>query len=179
MACQRPVRLVKARDSTASMGRLMLVWAAIIGVAIVLLQHWLDKKYQPNAGVTVNAQQQLRLQPGLHHQYYVDGAINGVDVRFLVDTGASQVAVPAALARDAGLEPRGTYIARTANGDVQVAATRIAHLVVGGFELRNIEASINPTMDDDLVLLGMSAIKYLRLSQEGDTIIFQGPAPAP
>lgn len=162
-------------NDTASLGKIMLVWAIMIGLAVWFLQEWLNAKNNPNAGVVRSENNELRLAPGPYHQYYVDGAINQHKVTFLVDTGASNVSVPAAVAKKSGLVGRGKYWASTANGNVQVESTRIAVLTVGGFTLENIEASINPNMDDDLILLGMSAIKYLRLSQEGDTIIFQGP----
>lgn len=159
-------------DSTAAIGRLMLVWMLIIGIGVWFIQGWLDKQYNPNAGVIQSSEQELTLQPNRHHQYMVDGQINNVAVIFLVDTGATNVAIPAGLASQAGLQAAGEHLVTTANGAVIVESTTIERLDIGGIKLKHIRADINPHMDEDLVLLGMSAIRHLNLSQRGDAIVF-------
>jgi len=58
-------------------------------------------------------------------------------------------------------------MANTANGQVQVRATRINTLQLGPITLYNLEASINPGMDGNEILLGMSALKQIEFSQKG------------
>lgn len=162
--------------SNAQLGKIMLVWALILGLGVWFLQEWLDQKYQPNAGLVTTQNEPLRLAPDPYHQYSVDGAINHHQVTFLIDTGASSVSVPAAVAKKAGLVGGEKYWVTTANGSIQVESTRIEKLMVGGFELRNIEAGINPHMDDGIILLGMSAMRHLRFSQDGDTMVIEQPS---
>ena len=160
-------------DNTAALGRLMLIWMVIIGVGVWFIQAWLDKQYNPNAGVIKSSANELVLQPNKYYQYMVDGQVNNTPVTFLVDTGATNVSIPAGVAERAGLKGVGENLVTTANGAIIVQSTVIPRLSIGGIQLQQIRANINPHMDENLVLLGMSAIKHLNLSQRGDAIVFR------
>lgn len=99
--------------------------------------------------------------------YVMTGSINGVETEFLLDTGATDVVIPAALADAAGLQARQSGQAMTANGLVTVYGTRIDNLALGPITLRDVRASINPAMHDSMVLLGMSALRQVEFSQRG------------
>jgi aspartyl protease family protein len=101
--------------------------------------------------------------------------INGQPVRFLLDTGATQVSVPAHLGPVLGLQPGAPASVMTANGSVTVRQTRIDQLVVGPFELRNVGSHLNPGMRSDEVLLGMSVLRHLEFIQRGDTLTLRVP----
>ncbi len=58
----------------------------------------------------------------------------------------------------------------TANGLVTVYETRVEQLTIGGIELSNIKASINPAMSPPGVLLGMSALEQIEFNQKGDSL---------
>ena len=101
--------------------------------------------------------------------YLLVGQINGEDVEFLLDTGATDVVVPASTARRLGL-PYGTRArAMTANGPVTIYQTRIDELHLGKIRLTNIDASINPNMGG-AILLGMTALGQIEFSQQADTL---------
>ena len=101
--------------------------------------------------------------------YLLVGQINGEDVEFLLDTGATDVVVPASTARRLGL-PYGTRArAMTANGPVTIYQTRIDELHLGKIRLTNIDASINPNMEG-AILLGMTALGQIEFSQQADTL---------
>lgn len=102
--------------------------------------------------------------------YVVSGTINHIAVTFLLDTGATDVAIPAAVATAAGLEPGLAGRASTANGLVTVYATRIAELQIGNIILNNIDASITPSMSGNTILLGMSALREIEFTQRGTTL---------
>ena len=95
--------------------------------------------------------------------FVIDAEVNGVPVRFLVDTGASDVTLTP---HDAGrlgfdlqqLRFNRTY--RTANGTVQGASVRLGSVAIGPISLQNVRASVNAA-DMDLSLLGMSFLSRL------------------
>ena len=95
--------------------------------------------------------------------FVIDAEVNEVPVRFLVDTGASDVTLTP---HDAGrlgfdlqrLSFNRTY--RTANGTVQGAPVRLGSVAIGPISLQNVRASVNAA-DMDLSLLGMSFLSRL------------------
>ena len=101
--------------------------------------------------------------------YLLVGQINGEDVEFLLDTGATDVVVPASTARRLGLPYGMRGRAMTANGPVTIYQTRIDELHLGEIRLTNIDASINPNMEG-AILLGMTALGQIEFSQQADTL---------
>jgi len=106
--------------------------------------------------------------------YLADGAINGQPVRFLVDTGATDVAVSDQFARSIGLEfgPRMTVL--TAAGPVRGWQTRLDSVQLGGLALTDVRATIAPGLGDQ-ALLGMSFLKHFSIVQEGETLVIAAP----
>jgi aspartyl protease family protein len=101
--------------------------------------------------------------------YMLIGQINGEDVEFLLDTGATDVVVPESTARRLGLPYGIRGRAMTANGPVTIYQTRINELHLGKIRLTNIDASINPNMEG-AILLGMSALGQIEFSQQADIL---------
>lgn len=99
------------------------------------------------------------------------GRINGASVRFLVDTGASSIAMSAASARNAGIDYRkGTPgYTSTANGVAPMWQVRLDSVTVGGITLNNIEGVV---LEGDLpiALLGMSFLNRVEMKRNGDTM---------
>lgn len=166
------------QDDSAKIGKWMFVaaWAVILLLLVAYFSGMLERRYNPNQTVvsSINggiAEVQL-LRNRMGH-YVVDGMINGKPVTFLLDTGATVVTVGAHLANELGLQPGQRSQAQTANGIVTVANTRIDELVIGDIVLTNVDASLNPGMRTNQILLGMSALKYLELTQRGDLLIMK------
>lgn len=114
--------------------------------------------------------------------YMGDGEINGTDVRFLVDTGASMVVVPEAIASRIGLRKGKAMNFRTGGGLVTHYATELDTLRIGRIQISDTPAAINPEMKEEFVLLGMSALSLLQFSQEGDNLVLSydaGPSATP
>ena len=107
--------------------------------------------------------------------YLLVGQINGEDVEFLLDTGATDVVVPASTARRLGLPYGMRGRAMTANGPVTIYRTRIDELQLGKITLTNIDASINPNMEG-AILLGMTALGQIEFSQRADTLTLKQTA---
>lgn len=165
-------------DNSKSMGRWMLLAFWIVG--LVLLTSFfidvLERQHNPNQTPISNVEGQgveVRLKRNRMGHYVATGFINDRPVTFLLDTGATNVSVPAHLAGDLGLIAGQHYVASTANGNVTVAQTNIDRLDLGGIQLTDVRASINPGMRDNEVLLGMSVLKHLEFTQRGDWLILR------
>jgi aspartyl protease family protein len=97
--------------------------------------------------------------------FLTEGRIDGQRIGFMVDTGASVVALNESSAARFGLRPsRGDYNAAvtTANGTVKAARTRLAMLDVGGLIVRDVEAMVLPDEALSENLLGLSFLSKLR-----------------
>ena len=66
---------------------------------------------------------------------------------------------------------------QTANGTTTAYATRLDSLQLGEIEVHNVKAQINPSMDSDEVLLGMSVLKHLDFNQQGDILTLRQRSP--
>ena len=163
-------------DSPATPRRLgtgMLVAAWVLALALVtsLFGGWLDRRDNPNLRVegvvASDGMREVVLRQNRHGHYLARGYINGEPVNFLLDTGATLVSVPAPIARRVGLEAGATQPVRTAAGVVNTFATRIDRIELGSIRIDGVRGHINPHMDSDSVLLGMSFLRDLELVQRG------------
>jgi len=160
-------------DPTNKIGKIF-VWLAWI-TAIVLLMYFfqgaLDEQYNPNSqpqiSLNSSGQAEVVLKQNRQGHYVTKGSINESSVTFLLDTGATQVSIPAHIAEQLQLESFGNYPVQTANGTVTVYRTKIDQLSIGNIFLYNVAAHINPAMKSDAILLGMSALKKVEFSQTG------------
>ena len=101
----------------------------------------------------------------------VDGRVNGRRIDFVVDTGASVVALTARDAAELGIHPsRNAFAAdvKTANGTVRAAPARLDVVQIGSLELRDVTALVLP--DDALSdnLLGLSFLSRLHRFEYSD-----------
>ncbi len=157
----------------------MLIGGWVLGLLLLALVfgNLLEQGRNPNRNVTgiVNEAgiREVILERSRSGHYLADGQINSQAVEFLLDTGASDVSVPASLARRLGLKHGAPLIYNTANGPITAYLTHISRLNLGGIELHDVRASINPHMDGELILLGMSFLKHLEFTQRGDTLIIR------
>jgi aspartyl protease family protein len=98
--------------------------------------------------------------------YWAEAAVNGQEVRFLVDTGASAVALTSDDALRLGFDPKSlnyAYTVTTANGQARAAEVKLASVAVAGAEVDNVDAYVIDGGGLKQSLLGMT---YLgRLSQ--------------
>jgi aspartyl protease family protein len=102
--------------------------------------------------------------------YYLNAEVNGAPVRFVVDTGASDIVLSRADAAAAGLEPGDLAFigqANTANGVVRTAPVRLDSFTVGGVTDRSLRAVVN---DGELSqsLLGMRYLQRFATMQIAD-----------
>jgi aspartyl protease family protein len=137
------------------------VWLLVITAGFLATQLWLRHRDRPRIMVT-EGQVELRRHPDGH--FYWPGTVQGREVLFLIDTGASYTALPRALVEDLGLEPHGRMNFNTANGEVWAPVSRTDLVLQGGFEVRSTTVSSMEGLAHPL--LGMSVLGALSLSQE-------------
>lgn len=109
--------------------------------------------------------------------FRIKGSINGQNVTFIIDTGATWVAVPQSLAKDLQLKELYPVNMRTAVGEASGSLTRLQQIVFGNYTLENIKAVIVPGAEDDEVLLGMNVLSNFVLLQENDQLIIKAKKP--
>jgi aspartyl protease family protein len=114
---------------------------------------------------------QVTLTAGRGGHFVGEGAVNGSPVRFLVDTGATAVALPAGMAQRAGIDYRKgePALSSTANGLVQVFRVNLDSVRLGGIELQSVEGVVFEN-GLDTALLGMSFLNRLEMKRDGDTM---------
>ena len=157
-------------------GKEMLILSFTIGLILLtmgfdtLLQEQINPNRNPESKELLSGIREVTLRRNPQGHYIADGTINGVPVTFLVDTGATDVAIPETIASQANLKKGIARIAATANGSVHVYATELNSLTLGNISLQNVSASITPTMFNNTILLGMSALKEINFSQVGTTL---------
>jgi aspartyl protease family protein len=136
----------------------------------------IEKDYNPNQEVStaINGQQrEVILKRNRYGHYVTRGQINNQDVTFLLDTGASDISIPDKIAKKLNLPYGQQRRYQTANGVITGYLTRLNQVSIGNIQLRNIRASINPRMNHDEILLGMTFLKNIEFTQRGDTLILR------
>ncbi len=109
--------------------------------------------------------------------FAVDGFVDNAPVRFLVDTGASRVALPVSVARRAGIDTDAlsfTLSVSTANGQTMMAGTRLPSVTIGGITVPEVQAFVAPDAALDGALLGMTFLDRLPgYSVSGNSLVLQ------
>ena len=102
--------------------------------------------------------------------FYTTGTVNGVSVRFLVDTGATMISLGANDARRIGLDfNRGQKgMTQTANGQSVVSKIQLDSVRIGDVTLHNVDALIHQT-EMPMALLGMSFLNRMEMQRDGST----------
>ncbi len=155
-------------------GMVVVAWILFLGMLTLLFQSFLEHQNNPNRQLQTRVGDQgsreVVLERNRAGHYVASGRINGRPVTFLLDTGATDVALPEGLAKALRL-PRGAeVITRTAAGLVISRKSRLDTVTLGGIELRNVRATILSRMEGDEVLLGMSFLEQLELVQREGTL---------
>lgn len=98
--------------------------------------------------------------------------INGASLKYLVDTGASSVAMNSGDAKFAKIdyEKGEKGVSSTANGLVQVYRVRLNTLKIGTIILNNVDAAVIEGGSPPVVLLGMSALNRLDMKRDNSIL---------
>jgi aspartyl protease family protein len=155
----------------AQSGRIMFIimWVFFFFLLFIFFHYYESSgknTYQIQNGV-------LTVKPDRSGHYRIEGTINDENVEFIIDTGATLVAVPKSLANRLGIKGHYPILLQTANGNISGSLTRIKKLTFANFKLYNVKAVIMPGGDDKMVLLGMNVLSQFNLSQQNNRLIIK------
>ncbi|MCW8899425.1 MAG: TIGR02281 family clan AA aspartic protease [Gammaproteobacteria bacterium] len=155
---------------------IIAMWIAVMIMVFFLFDDLLESDYNPNQQVNTEITKQQRivvLKRNRYGHYVTQGKINNHTVTFLLDTGASDISIPDKIAKKLKLKYGQERRYQTANGIIIGNLTELNQVSIGTIQLQNIRASINPNMNHDEILLGMSFLKNIEFTQRGDTLILR------
>lgn len=152
-----------------------LIWLLVIAALFGVIHLYTDGQLNPNRVPEVTGTGEIVLKRDRAGHFTAGGAINGHPVRFLIDTGATRIAVPTQLAERLGLK-RGLPIQlMTAAGPARGYMTRLQTVTLATLELQDAAAIVAEGLDPDTVLLGMNFLRQLEITQRGDELILRPP----
>jgi len=165
----------KPRDFISRAGTTMTVIAWIIFLLILMsvFDYLISNRNNPNQNIVTTVSgpiKEIELQRNPYGHYVATGTINSYDVTFLLDTGASDIAIPESLADDIGLTKGPAITVKTANGNTRAYLTHLDSVALGDIELHDLNATILMNISGDEVLLGMNFLKHFEITQKGNTL---------
>ncbi len=166
---------MQAPEVSSSFGKVFsLITLLLLGAGLFwFFQDYLGKQHNPNqqlqsqiAGNEISVQ----LTRNRAGHYLGVALINGQPINFLLDTGATTVAISEDAAAKLGLVKGPTMRVATANGIATAWRSEIAELKLGMITLQQVPASIVPNLSGSEILLGMSVLKQLEFRQQGNQL---------
>lgn len=146
----------------------LLIWCALLGVAYLLM----DEQIKPKVALVTAGSSEVVIPRSRDGHFYVAGQIAGQPVEFMVDTGASSVAVSAAVAHRLGL-PRGRAVTvGTAGGQVRGEEISRQQVALGGIVIPDVRVLVLPGMSGE-ALLGQNVLRYLEVRQTAEEMILR------
>jgi aspartyl protease family protein len=170
--------LMARREPVAKLLTITLAWVAIFAAGFVLFTFrdnlgWVAQRLKAEAvGTPVLEGQETRIPMAIDGHFWVSAKLNGRDVKFLVDSGATTTTIGRKTASAAGvaISSRRDRFVRTGNGTIRVASGRADELSVGGIVRRDVALEIAD--NDDLNVLGMNYLSSLsRWGVEGRWLV--------
>ena len=170
--------LMARREPAAKLATMALAWVAIFASGFVLFTFrdnlgWVAQRLKSEAvGTPVEQGRETRIPMAIDGHFWVTAKLNGHDVKFLVDSGATTTTIDLDTATAVGVKVsarRDQYV-RTGNGIIRVSSGRADELTIGGITRRNVGLEIAD--NDDLNVLGMNYLSSLsRWGVEGRWLV--------
>jgi len=162
--------------SRAGTGLTVLAWLLFFAMLLFIFDDLLLQRSNPNQNVTTTVkgqQKEVLLQRNAYGHYVTSGTINNYEVVFLLDTGATDIAIPESIAEEIGLTKGYAIVIKTANGNTKAYRTRLNSVAIGDIALYDLNATILPNISGDEILLGMNFLKHFEIIQKGRTLIIR------
>ncbi len=151
-------------------------WAFAIALLTWFFSTKIERKVNPNPTSVLDQQTgSLVLHANQNGMYVATGRLNGLEVDFLLDTGATWIAVPLDVARIAGMELGGREEIATANGTTVGWRSKVDRITIGPLNIENENAIVLEDLQGQ-VLLGMNVLQDQVIIQSGGKLLLH-PAP--
>lgn len=171
--------LIARRPPLRQTLKFALAWVAIFGLGLLLVQ---NRDRLPNFRQMLSDQQvvgaetRIRMAPDGH--FYADVAVNGIDRRMLIDSGATITALSENTAQAAGVETNDSVfpvVLSTANGAVEAKRGNAENVRVGSIRTSDLGVVVSSAFGDTDVI-GMNFLSRLGSWRvEGNTLILTPP----
>lgn len=151
----------------------VIAWLLFFAMLFGMFDYFIGERNNPNQNVVTTfdgSTREIVLQRNAYGHYVTTGTINGNAVTFLLDTGATDIAIPESLAQGLGLQRGRPFTVKTANGNVQAYRTYLNSVAIGDIRRYDVNASILTNISGDEVLLGMAFLKHFEIVQKGRTL---------
>ena len=170
--------LMTRREPAARMFTFGLAWIGVFASGFILFAFrdklgWVAQRLRAEAdGTPVSQGREMRIPMAIDGHFWVRASLNGHDVKFLVDSGATTTTIDRDTAEAAGVQVstrRDQYV-RTGNGIIRVASGRANDLTVGTITRHDVLVEVAD--NDDRNVLGMNYLSSLsRWGVEGRWLV--------
>ncbi len=147
---------------------------------LVLELHGEQKKYKLGSQISTSYKKpdpgkELVVWKDLNNMFQLHGSINGSSVKFLIDTGASSIALSSREAKKIGLKyKKGARMqASTASGIAAGYMINLDRVKVGHILIYNVEAMVLEGSFPTEVLLGQTFLERVHMTRNGDKMILR------
>ena len=152
----------------------LLFWVSLAIVAYFGMNALTAPKIA-NVAVEKNGAMEIVIPRSRNGHYFVEGSINGYAVTFMVDTGASTVAIDKQIARAANLPNGFPATFSTASGSTPGQTVPRQRVSIGGLSFDDVSVAVIDGVGE-VGLLGQNVLRYLEVTQANDQLILRTKA---
>lgn len=118
----------------------------------------------------------VSIAPDRGGMYEVNGSINGFQVKFLVDTGATSISMNKHHARRIGIDYKfegKEGLSETASGLDKIYIVNLKTVMVGGIKLHDVQAAVHDGDFPRIILLGNTFLGRVKMIREGQMLMLE------
>ncbi len=157
-------------------------YLGMLAAGLLLVGQLAQRAERSDAALLLGSQPKLSVEGGetvipvsSDGHFWADARVNGAEVRFLIDTGATTTGLSQDAARAAGIEPDPNEMPlqlNTANGTITATVGRARTLSFGSITAKGLAVAVPRDLDDDTNVIGMNLLSQLESWRvEGDRLI--------
>jgi aspartyl protease family protein len=148
---------------------MMIFWCVVMGLLYLLMSHYLKPKH-----AQVQANGDLVIKRSQDGHFYTLGSVNGQEVKFVVDTGATLVSVSEAFAQRAHVSGGTPTTFRTANGEHPGRVVDGVVVEIGPVSVSSVKVGVGLQMgDDNEALLGQSFLSKFDITMDKNQMVLR------
>jgi len=148
---------------------MMIFWCVVMGLLYLLMTHYLKPKQ-----ARVQANGDLVIQRSQDGHFYTLGSVNGQEVKFVVDTGATLVSVSEAFAQRAHISGGIPTTFKTANGEHPGRVVEGVAVAIGPVSVSSVKVGVGLQMgEDNEALLGQSFLSKFDITMVKNQMVLR------